>query len=247
MRIAKINQSIKTAVDESSHITKYIDIDTLERVEYDAEIDIDNPKTFPKIVKAIKAMVRTSPEYKALVTFLKEHYDMNKSFFFKGIKNTKDRQGKDYSIELHHTPFVLEDIVVTVIKKRMANGESLKFLLIIEEIMYLHYVGLIGLAPLDKTMHALIHNEASPEVFIPLQYVPFGDFDEFFSQYRKFIPDNTKVSYLYLQDLSLKYEKISDTYPSYLKPKFLYYEGFMRIDALTKLLEDLEMGGTLKD
>lgn len=246
MRIPKINNSILNQNNTDIYTTMEIDPDTLEQVELDLEIDPENPKTFPRFIKGVKSVIRTSPAYKNLVEFMKENYDMNKSFFFKGVKNSKEQKNV-YSIELHHTPFVLEDIVVTVIRKRMTNGESLKVLDIAKEVMYLHYIGVIGLAPLDKTTHSLIHSENSPEVFIPLQYIPFGECHDFFNDYRDYIPDNVKVSYLYLQDLSLKYEKISDSYPSYLKPKYLYYKGFMDVSEFGKLVEDLQNKRVIRD
>lgn len=241
MRIARIDQTklVNLTTDNSTAIP--IDVDLLDSVIYESEIDTDNPKSFPKVIKAIKSIVRASPEYKNMVTFIKENHDMNRSFFFKGIKNGKDWNKRDYTIEAHHTPFVMEDIVVSVITKRIANGESLKFLKIAEEILYLHYIGAVGLAPLSKTEHALIHNENTPEVFIPLQFVPFGDFNEFFEEYRKYIPDNVKIAYSYMQDLSLKYEKISDIFPNYLKPKCLYYEGFLQLHKFEDLVNELAL------
>jgi hypothetical protein len=196
-----------------------------------------NSSAYTEILKTIKALVRMSLEYKTLMGFLKGNYDMNQSFFFKGVKKTADQK---FSMEIHHTPFVLEDIVATVIKKRMANGESLSSLHICHEIMHLHFDGKVGLVPLDKTSHALIHSENAPEVFIPIQFIDFGDFSSFYTDYKKYIPENVKANYAYLQDLSMRYENIKDVIPNYMKVKNLYYEGFLNISEFEKLLEMIE-------
>jgi len=169
--------------------------------------------------------------------FLKEHRDFYKTAIYRGIVKTPD---KKFSVEVHHVPFTMEDIVVTVIHKRISNGESLQYLDICDEIMSLHYEGLIGLVPLDKTTHALIHNENAPEVFYPLQFIDFGDYHEFYKKYKKYIPDNIKAVYSYLQDLSMQFEKLEDAIPDYMKPKQLYWKGFVRIEEFESILDKLK-------
>lgn len=239
MRIPKINSQVYLSTPEEI-ITQDIDIDLLERVYYEENIDPENPKEFPKVIKALKTLIRGSNEYKNMMAFLKKHHNMDQSLFFKGVKKTED---KKFSLEIHHTPFVLEDIVATVVRKRIANGESLKHLDIAYEVMQLHYAGLVGLVPLDKTTHALIHSENAPEVFIPLQFIEFGDFHQFFKDYKKYIPDGVKEAYFYLQDLSLRYERFQDVIPNYMKPKMLYYEGFLKLEEVAKVIDQLESEG----
>jgi len=235
MRIPKINKNLHTTYNDDI-ITEKIDIELLERVNFQQNIDPEDTKKFPKIIKAIKNSCRSSFEYKSLVNFLKSHMDMNRSFIYKGIKKSQERK---FSIEIHHSPFVLEDIVVTVIFKRITNGESLSFTDIADEIMYLHYSGLIGLVPLDKTTHALIHSEAAPEVFLPIQFIPFGDFHKFYSMYKSYMPENIKTAYNYLQDLSMKYDRLKDVIPQYMQIKKLYYEGFIKMDTFKEVLDKI--------
>jgi hypothetical protein len=237
MRIPKLNAgSYKNTV--SSSITEVIDIDLLERVKYDSDINPEDQKTFPKVVKTIKTLCRMSNEYKNLMSFLKEHYDFSTSFLYKGIKRTQE---KKFSIEVHHSGMTIEDIVATVIHKRMANGESLTYLDICHEIMWLHYKGLVDLTPLDKTTHALIHSPDAPDVFLPLQFCPFGNSGLFYTEYKKYIPENVKVAYNYLQDLSMKYDKLSDALPKYLQVKKLYYEGFIKVKKFEEMLDEVKL------
>jgi len=236
MRIPKINASSYKSKNFES-ITETIDTDLLEPVTYDYEIDPEDTKEFPKIIRTIKTLCRISFEYKVMMKFLKEHRDFYKTAIYRGIVRTPE---KKFSVEVHHIPFTLEDIVVTVIYKRIANGESLKILDICDEVMRIHYEGIVGLVPLDKTTHALIHSENAPEVFYPLQFIDFGDFHEFYRRYRKYIPDNIKSAYSYHQDLSMRFEKLEDAIPDYMRPKQLYWKGFVSIEKFEELLDTLK-------
>lgn len=235
MRIPKISSSSFKTPDQSTTIEKF-DVSSLERVKFEPDIDPENSKTFPKILKTIKAIARGSMEYKSLMAFLKQHKGFNQTVIFKGIKSTKE---KNFSVEVHHSTFVMEDIVKIVLLKRMSKGESLMFGDIAEEIMRIHYEGKVDLVPLDRTSHALIHSENAPEFFFPIQFVPFGDSGEFYKEYKKFIPDNVKSAYHYLQDLSVKFEKFKDAIPNYMSPKKLLFEGFIRTEDFENLLDEI--------
>jgi len=235
MKIPKINKNLQS-ISDNEDIIEDIDIELLKRVEFETDIDPEDEKNFSKAVKKIKILVRDSFEYKSLVSFLKKHMSMDSSFLYKNIKNTQE---KKFSIEIHHSPFPMEDIIVIVIYKRLSNNESLVYTDIADEIMYLHYTNMIGLVSLDKTLHALIHSNMCPEVFIPLQHITFGEPHDFFKAYKQYIPENIKVSYSYLQELSMKYENIKDIIPTYLKIKKLYYRGFIKIDEFEKLLDEM--------
>jgi hypothetical protein len=236
MRIPKINaSSFKSKNFES--VTETIDVESLERVHYNPNIDPEDTKEFPKVIKTIKTMCRMVFEYKHMMQFLKEHKGFYQTAVKRGIVRTPD---KKFSVEVHHAPFVMEDIVVTVIIKRMANGESMQYLDIVNEILELHYRGLVGLVPLDKTTHALIHSENAPEVFYPLQFIDFGDYHQFYKEYKKYIPDNVKAAYSYLQDLSMNYERLEDALPDYMNAKQLYWKGFVRADEFESILDELK-------
>jgi hypothetical protein len=241
MRSPKIDLKAYAETSHDEVVIKHIDEDSLEPIEFDPAFDFDNPKELRRAMNEYKKTVRGSFEYKTrLIPFLKVHRGMNKSMFFKGIEDVAD---KKFSIEIHHTPFTLEDIVYAVARKRQEMGESLDALEVAHEVMYLHFTGQVGLVPLDKTTHSLIHSENAPEVFVPLQFIddPW-DFHAFYKEYKKWIPDSTRENYEYLQDLSVRYEKFEDIIPNYMKPKMLYYEcpGFLKVDAFEKVLHDIK-------
>ena len=111
-------------------------------------------------------------EYKEYIRFLKRNTDFRRCTILKGL-NTNN--GKRYSIELHHEPFTLFDIVETVLNKREMLGEKIEPLSIADEVMALHYDGKVGLIHLSTTMHQLVHDD---KIFIPLQYI-YQSYNEF--------------------------------------------------------------------
>lgn len=152
-----------------------------ELPEYDQEAyDYSNPKDFEKFIKDVKSEVRGSFEYREMVRYLREYGGMNRSGLSPNISNTDANHVK---IEIHHTPFVLEDIVRIVYEKRLANHEDLSLEMVAKEVMECHYKCLVGLYPLTATEHELVH---SGYLFIPPQDI-FGRYDLFIEQYKDYI------------------------------------------------------------
>ena len=137
------------------------------------------PKERVKFIKMVESVCRKSMEYKEYIRFLKRNTDFRRCTILKGL-NTNN--GKRYSIELHHEPFTLFDIVETVLNKREILGEKIEPLSIADEVMALHYDGKVGLIHLSTTMHQLVHDD---KIFIPLQYI-YQSYNEFYSEYRPY-------------------------------------------------------------
>lgn len=146
----------------------------------------NKPREKTKHIKACETAIRSSMEYKNLVKFLKKTVDMGRCAI---MKNVKLGDGKRYRIELHHEPFTLFDIVQVVIDKRLALGESIEKLSVADEVMELHYAGVIGLIPLSFTMHELVHNG---RVFIPTQ-MTYMDYTKFYEDYEPYIDENPQL------------------------------------------------------
>lgn len=140
----------------------------------------NTPKDREKFIKTCEIVIRKSLEYKEYVRFLKENLNMNECTI---LSNIKSGNGKRYRIEIHHEPFTLFDIVETVINRRLEEGESISALKIADEVMDLHYSGMVGLVPLTTTMHELVHNG---RIFIPLQFI-YHKYDEFFKEYESYM------------------------------------------------------------
>jgi len=106
---------------------------------------------------------------------------MDKCAFLKNVTNTDTFKIR---IELHHSPFTLHDIVVTVIEKRLFYHESIEVELVAKEVMYIHYYLLVGIIPLAETVHELVHQQY---LFIPLDKV-MGNYEGFIEMYGEWIP-----------------------------------------------------------
>lgn len=170
------------------------------------------PKNKVKFIKTVEQLVRSSQEYKHYVEFLKKNVDMTQCSFFTNINN---KNGRKVRIEIHHEPFTLYDLVTIVMEKWSNEGRELNHLLIAEEVMKIHYQGLVGLIPLSLTVHQLVHDG---KVFIPLQYV-YGDVLRFVKEYEPHIPDDLMKTLEVKLQLS---KQVQDT--SILDTSYVYVE-----------------------
>lgn len=153
------------------------------------EMDFNKPtyvmydeKTRTKFIKKVEKLIRSSLEYKEFINYLHSAYDMNYCMFF---NNVSKEDGRRIKIEIHHIPFTLFDISNIVLKKYETEELPIDPLRIAEEIMELHYKGMVGLVPLSQTVHELYHRG---DIFIPLQYVDKG-FLLFYKEYKDYIHD----------------------------------------------------------
>lgn len=169
--------------DSISEYVKIVNLDTPENMEY--HVNIETGKDRQKFIEQIKKIVRGSKEYRDYIQFLKDHMDLNKCAFFQNINGEKTSRGK-VSIELHHEPFTLQDYVDVVIEKYLDNGTELNSLLIADEVIGLHYENKVGLVPLSKTMHEVVHS--SDKILIPLNMV-YGEYSKFLDEYDSYIPE----------------------------------------------------------
>ena len=164
------------------------------------EFDIYDEKDFKKYIQEVEKVCRTSFEYRHFVNYLRDYMDMNKCSFFQNVSNKETFKIK---IELHHCPFTLYDIVMTVFNKRMFYHESLEVEMVAKEVMYIHYFCMVGIIPLAETVHELVHKQI---VFIPLDTV-FGNYEEFINDYREFIPEESMNRYEAISAQTLAYNE----------------------------------------
>lgn len=169
----------------------------------------------------MKKLIRDSFEYEhELIPFLKKKTGMDHCGFH---PNQKMEDG--FRIELHHTPFVLEDIVDIVVRKRLANGQSMKMQEIAHEVMELHYLGLAGLYPLCMICHAIIHDPNLDPMFIPMGKVR-GDPTGFAELYWPYFSDSMQTKWQNLQTLEKSYQLITQNMPIELQKKFIYIKPY---------------------
>lgn len=160
-------------------IVEYL-IPTPEPMEY--YVNIETEKAKKTFVARVEKLIRSSLEYRDYINFLKNNMDMDRCWFFKKVCQEKTNGRKRISIEVHHAPFTLYDYVCTVIDRFQEEGRPLNALLIADEVMELHYSNKVGLIPLSKTIHQIVHN--SSKIKIPL-YAIYGNYTEFLEDYEE--------------------------------------------------------------
>ena len=143
--------------------------------------DLDNEKDLRKYFFNIEKEIRQSYEYKEMIQYIKDNYDMDRCSFIKVSSSDEI----DVHIEVHHSPLTLYDLVTIVYRKRIFYNESLEVQLVAKEVTMLHYRLLIGLIPLSKTVHQLVHDG---KLFIPVNNV-LGNWREFVRMYKQFMDE----------------------------------------------------------
>ena len=171
------------------------DIPIYDKEDYE---DLNNPKEFQKYVKETKLLARGSFEYKQMMQYLKEFMDMDQCSFLQGVSN---RTNKKIKIHIHHSPITMEEIIVIVYKKREYYMELLEPEDVAKEVMYLHYLLIIGLIPLSETPHELVH---SGYLFVPNDKV-FGNYKYFLELYDQWIPPEMKAKFDNLEEFTNTY------------------------------------------
>lgn len=139
-----------------------------------------------KFILSCERVIRQSMEYREYMRFLKDNMDFNRCAV---LSNIVTGEGKKYTIEIHHEPFTLYDLVDIEITRREVLGLPITMLGIAKYIMAMHYDGLIGLIPLCKTQHELID---SHKVFIPLQHI-YQDYHKYYEENEEYININEHI------------------------------------------------------
>lgn len=190
---------------------------------------ISNDKQRDKFIKRVERVVRSSTEYRDYIQFLKEHIGLNQCVFFQNISQDKtEGRRKKVTLEIHHEPFTLYDIVKAVITKYEDDGLPLNDLLIANEVLELHYENKVGLVPVSKTAHEMVHE--TTKLFIPLTMC-YGNYSSFLEEY-----DGYDIEYLY-DKLERKMDMTKNITPETfdaLKRQFTYIEvdGFDDIEKM---------------
>lgn len=174
-----------------------------------------------KLIKRIERIVRQSIEYKDLRNYLRDEMDFNRCLLLSNI---------DYdmaSIELHHSVFTLYDVVDIVTQKHETIYKHINVFDIANEVMKIHYEGLVPLTPLTETVHQLVHND---EIFIPFQILDgssFGNRKLFIEAYKDYMSTDQLAKY----NSKIKYsnEVIKDYSVPILERKFTY----LKVDGFT--------------
>jgi len=139
-------------MDNNNNIT--LNIDTDKSQIFDLEFKRNgfyDDKERTSFIKKVERIIRTSPEYKDWVRYIKEVKGYDYCQFTHEVSN-------EVTIEIHHHPFTLFDLVTIILDTYEHRQQLFTSYLIAEEVMKLHYQDFVGYVPLVKTLHEKYHN-----------------------------------------------------------------------------------------
>ena len=179
INVEYMNKVENTYIDGSSSVMELPELTYFDGEQY----DIYDQKDYGKFIQDIERAVRISYEYRSLINYLRNSEGMNCCSILQNVSNMDSTKVK---IEIHHSPLTLYSICAAVVKRRLHNKESIDIFDCCKEVMWLHYIGYVGLIPLSETVHSLVHNAY---IFIPVNLVR-GNWRKFVEEYYDYIsPD----------------------------------------------------------
>jgi len=149
----------------------------------DFDITVNNISTkddiTAKVIAYIEREIRNSYEYKNYIQYLKEELDLTKCSLLPNI----DIKTTPVSLEFHHFPFCLYDIIDIVTRSLLKEGETVSCFDIAEKVVLEHFKGNIGLVPVTETIHEMAHSGA---ILIPFDKIN-GNYNNFIKEYSSYI------------------------------------------------------------
>lgn len=173
-----------------------------------------------KFIKNVEKIVRTTIEYRKLIQYIRENLELDQC----SILNNLDTDV--VSIELHHAPYTLYDIVDIVLIKYEMNEYLFNTLTIAEEVLALHYKNRVGLTPLSDTIHQLVHSQ---QLKIHRVQV-IGNVDLFYNEYKEYMNEDQITKY---ED----YIMYSDNNANTIDPNCLFNEDnfIKQVDKISNI------------
>ena len=141
-----------------------------------------------KFIKKVESQIRSSPEYRDFISYLKNELSFNYCSFFNKLDSD------DVTIEIHHHPFTLFDLVEAEIMRHVDNKLSFNTFSISFYVMRAHYANVVGLVPLSKTMHELAHSSTG-NIVIPRELI-IGNYVNYYKEYENHLSDRAKEKYV---------------------------------------------------
>ena len=210
-----------TAVDKENDNIEVMVIDNPGEYEYQESYETDTQKE--AIVKQAEALCRASMEYSDYIAYLRSNVGMDACAFFNNISKANS---KKIRIEVHHAPLTLFDIIKLVLDRAIRTGDEINPMLLAEEATRIHYMNQVGLIPLSKTLHEVVHN--SDKLVIPM-YMVYGDFRAFLENFSEELEmkENSHIK-AKIQKMIDQTRELNDKSSDVLKEKFTYItvDGF---------------------
>lgn len=151
-------------------------VSDIEKLDYSLDLSDRD-----RVIKRIEKIVRSSIEYRELISFLREEMDFDHCLFLTNVDYTAAK------LNFHHDPLRMYEVCDVVLKKHETLKENVSIFEVAEEIMLIHYKGMIPLIPITVTVHELVHSDS---LFIPIQLINqggFGDYRLFYNEYKQYM------------------------------------------------------------
>ena len=158
-------------------------------------------KELKRFISSVERFIRSSNDYKRYLGFLKCEVGMNRCSVLGNV------DGCTATIEMHHYPFTLFQICECVIDHMVATNKNVNTFSVAKEVMRIHFENYVGLVPLSKSVHQMVHKGA---IFIDIRQV-FGNVKKFVELYGSYIakPEMEKLDQII--ELSKRNTGISDS------------------------------------
>lgn len=158
-------------------------------------------KVFDRFVKSVEKMVRSDRSYLNYVGKIKETEDnLAKDVVLNNLKSS------DATIEMHHHPFTLYDIVSIVALHNFNNNIPFTSFSLAKEVLALHYANMVGLAPMSITTHELAHitleNKSKRKYISLTKKNIFGKYQEFAEKYKDGMTIDTRHKLAEFEEIS---------------------------------------------
>jgi hypothetical protein len=135
--------------------------DILAKDDYFREIhyfktseDFIDEQSYSKFVKEVERLVRTNPDYKVYVDYIKHVLGVD---FCQVFSHVYDKV--DATIELHHGPiFSLYDICEIELQRFIMDGLRINVFRVADSVLDLHFNMKVNCVMLTKTVHEMAHN-----------------------------------------------------------------------------------------
>lgn len=179
---------------------------TLDSDELKCQYRIEKDFISDKIITKIKKTVRGSLEYKKFIQYIKTYLDVDKCAFY---ENYSMKNG--LTIELHHTPLTITDIIETVANRHLIENEGYSVLGVSQDVTRIHYMFQVGLVPLNPTAHELYH---SGKLVIHPDLV-VGDWKQFYTVYKEYMTDTAIEKIIKFTEME-EDKELAKTFPKIL-------------------------------
>lgn len=138
---------------------------------------------YTKFVKKCEQAVRTSKDYKAFISYIKNILGINFCMVSSSIYDT------DATIEMHHGPiFTLYDITSVILNYFIKTGKKINTLRIADAVLQEHYELRAQVVMLAITNHEAAHNR---DLFLNVKQ-GIGNLTEFINLYKDYLDDIQK-------------------------------------------------------